>query len=248
MRPILAARPPLRHASVTCHLLWNAPNARPRPPLPGRDTRRRPRRLDRMPSIAQSARVCLRRGAGINQASMKRPTPTGRTGGYRATAFDAGRGMASAVDGLRDLGPYCGGNPSAATIRLERPTLAPVRRAGPYHRSRSRSPITRSRRARKHKQPHHDVPFHHIVRRRAFHRHAPLAPSRQRCHAALLQHQRLHQLPRDRHQGRPGPLSRLRARAPNALTAAGGAARLSLRAARSRRAQSARTRRAFRPC
>ena len=168
----------------------------------------------------RTARSLTRARRGINQASVKRPeSSSGRTFG-----------------GLTDRRSpaILPSNQSAATTRLERPTYAP----GPARRhfkndvpaeykpsnvtrTRSRSPIPRSRRARKHKsRKHHVVPIRHIVRHRTSLRNAAYAPPRECRHALLLRHQRLPELPRSRSRDRPGHLRHLWVRTQDELTRA----------------------------
>ena len=169
-------------------------------------------------------------GRRFNQPLMKRPESWRIAGMTRLVArfraHDAsGRLTRSAVRAR-----YCVGYPSDATTRFERTDFnapGPARRhqkmvvrvqsAQTTPRPRSRSPIPRSRRARK-QYNEHDVPIHHLVRHRASVRHAAAAPSSECLDSSLLRHERLHKLPRDRRADRHCPLPDLRVRPPRPLS------------------------------
>jgi hypothetical protein len=72
------------------------------------------------------------------------------------------------------------------------------------------------------KNSHHDDSHHHRVGGRPVRRDAPHAPPGLLRHPTLLQHERLHQLPRRRSRHERGHLPGLRLHAPHALIASGG--------------------------
>ena len=128
------------------------------------------------------------------------------------------------------LDRYCASYPSDATTRFERKDHAP----GParrHHRNgrpgaavprrhpgRAADRLSRDHGAPESKYNQHDVPIHYLVRDRTSVCHAAPAPSSECLDSALLRHERLHKLPRDRRADRHCPLPDLRVRPPRPLT------------------------------